>query len=275
MEPQSIGDAIAEAKIEGLLEKLKARRLEFQAQLETAPRYRICKHHSDQQEVLLTDESWEKGQLFYSCQRCETEAKSRKRLMRIAAVGIPQDVHHATLENFDTERQGVNPAYQTPLQFLQAADKFSRGEARNLILAGKPGIGKGHLASAIAILAMDKGESVAWIDCAGLFGLYHRAYENDRTEDIVRRFANADLTVLDEICLRSLPADGEEILFAILDKRQKAGRQTILLGNLPAGPTRDWLGGRIYDRLKSGGCLFRYGEWESMRGTDRDGAGEF
>lgn len=82
----------------------------------------------------------------------------------------------------------------------------------------------------------------------------------------------ADLLILDELCLRDLPADGEEILFTLFDSRQKTARRTLCLGNKPAQETRLWLGDRISDRLRSGGVTFCYGAWQSMRGGAGDGA---
>src|SRR5690606_255974 len=122
---------------------------------------------------------------------------------------------------------------------------------------------KGHLAAAIAMQRMRDGESVAWVECSRLFGEWHTAYSHNSTDFVRDRYAKPDLLVLDEICLRDLPQDGEEILFAILDRRQKSALPTLLLGNQPAEGAKEWLGGRIVDRLRSGKVAFCYGEWES------------
>jgi DNA replication protein DnaC len=216
---------------------------------------------------------------LYTCPDCEQDAKvaakAKRRVEKLIYAGVPSDALHATLENFDTSRPNVKPDHHTPSKFLAAAVAFHEQRVRNLILCGSPGIGKGHLAAALAILAYDAGKSIAWIDCFSLFRAVHEAYgsEDSSPDDITRQLGGTYLLVLDELCLRELPADGEEIIFTILDARHKAGKQTILLGNKTAAEVRSWLGSRISDRLRSGGVVFCYGEWDSMRGTDADGAG--
>jgi len=254
--------------------RLEANAIAFEAKFNAAPKSKECERHPGCQAVLLECASWNAGEPVYGCAECNGEVQARRRAVRLSKVGIPGDVHHATLDNFQTNRPGVVAGTHTPEQFLDAARRFHSGEVRNLILSGTPGVGKGHLAAALAIAALDEGRSAAWITCVDLFSEYHRAYRDYSTREVVNRYGCAAITVLDEICLRELPADGHEILFAILDKRHKARRQTILLGNLPANSTKAWLGDRITDRLRSGGCILRYGEWESMRGTSLDGSGE-
>lgn len=263
-----------ETSIARLLSTIREKSDVFEAQLEAAPKTQPCDRHPDQSAVLLFDASWKAGELVYGCGECAGDIQTRRRTRRIERAGIPCDVRHATLENFDTQRPNVNIEWKSPSQFLEAAFKFKRGETRNVLFCGIPGIGKGHLAGALAIEAIDAGEDVAWIDCAGLFSAYHQAYTTNETAEVIAKYSYAYLLVLDEICLRALPADGEEILFAIIDRRHKSNRRTIMLGNKPAKEVKEWIGGRIYDRLKSGGCLFRYGEWDSMRGKSKDGSGD-
>ncbi|MDB6117404.1 MAG: putative replication protein DnaC [Verrucomicrobiaceae bacterium] len=264
--------------IEIALDRLLARIAEqsgaFESHLNSLPSSQPCPRHPDQTAVLLIDPSWRQKRPVYGCPMCADEVRAKRRARRLHDAGLPADVRHATIENFQTDRPGIETAHHTPSQFIEAARRFQAGDARNLILSGKPGIGKGHLAGALAIAALDAGRTVAWTDCASLFQAYHDAYRDNTTAAVVNRHAQAALLVLDELGLRDLPADGEEILFAILDRRHKDLLPTILLGNQPAEITKKWLGGRITDRLRSGGCILRYGEWESMRGKDGDGAGD-
>lgn len=215
----------------------------------------------------------------YTCEHCAEQKAAQELGARIERAGIPSDVRNATLDNFLTDRPEVRqghlfPTHKTPAQFITAAREFLIKGKRNLILAGTPGIGKGHIAAAIAIHFLKLGWRVAWVECAKIFRDYHRAYGNDTNEAITDRLGGIALLVIDEVCLRDLPADGEEILFAILDRRHKDGKPTVFLGNKPADEIRAWLGGRITDRLRSGGVLFCYGEWQSMRGQEADGSSD-
>lgn len=266
--------ASAMVALDGLLDAIRAKSEAFMAMLDAQPQTRTCHIESHGFASLNHAASLEAAKPVYSCPMCEHEAMIARQMRRIEAAGIPADVRHATLANFVLERPGVKSGegLVPPAKFREKAEIFAAEGVRNLVLAGTPGIGKGHLAAALAILAITKGQSVRWIECARLFSEYHRAYKQDRTDGVLDAYTRPALLVLDEIGLRDLPADGEEILFAILDARHKSGRQTILLGNKTAKESREWLGSRITDRLRSGGISFCYGEWESMRGKDQDGA---
>ncbi len=250
----------------------QARRTSFDDYLDTLPQEQPCPRHPDVLASLDRNRSLCANPV-YACESCAAEARAEQRLRNLSAAGIPRDVHHATLANFRTDREHINVLYQTPAQFLEACQSFAAGEFRHLILGGTPGIGKGHLAAALAIPSMDAGRSVVWCTCGDLFFDYHASYATGTTLSLLREFQTPDLLVLDEIALRDLPADGEEILFSIMEARHQEKLSTILLGNKPADESRAWLGGRITDRLRSGGLTFRYGQWDSMRGTEWDGAG--
>jgi len=269
--------ASAFAALDTLLASLRDRSEAFEQLLDSEPQTRPC-HVSEHGLTSLNREaSLQAGKPTYTCPACEQAAYLARASKRIETAGIPADVRHATLDNFVTERPEVmtGQGLFQPSTFVEKARIFAAGGLRNIIFSGSPGIGKGHLAAALAVLAIFKGQSVKWAECARLFGEYHRAYSKDATEPVIENHTRPALLILDEICLRDLPADGEEILFAIIDRRQKAGRRTILLGNKPAKLTREWLGDRVSDRLKSGGLAFCYGQWQSMRGTTDDGAHEF
>lgn len=249
----------------------------FDELLASAPQFARCAVCGDSA-FLDADLSREAGQPAYDCQKCKDRKEQQRLGARLERAGIPCDVQGASLENFSTDRPGVKSGpefrtHKTPEQFRAAAREFLKKGQRNLILAGSAGIGKGHLAAAIAShFIRTMNWRVRWVECAKLFRDYHRAYESGTNEQITDTLGTVQLLVLDEICLRALPADGEEILFAITDRRHKRALPTIMLGNKPAEDVRAWLGERITDRLRSGGVIFCYGEWESMRGKLSDGA---
>lgn len=249
----------------------------FSAHLDSLPQTAPCPRHSATSARLNREASFDANAPVYDCAECAEDRRKKRLVKRIIAAGIPADVRQASLANYDRDRPNVKTGegYKTPEQFHAIATAFLAGAGRNVAFCGTPGIGKGHLGAALAIEMLKAGKSVAWVECARLFVEYHKAYSTNSTDDIISAYADAELLVLDELCLRDLPADGEEILFAILDRRHKAGRRTVLLGNKPAKAVAEWLGGRISDRLRSGGISFCFGEWDSMRGKDGDGAGEF
>ena len=260
-------------KTNQMLERIFSRSNIFENQLGEAPAVISCPNcdHPANKDI---EESWRQKRVVHICNNCAENTRQQKIGAAIERAGIPTDVREATIENFAVNRPGVvtGTGFQTPEQFRSAAIRFKEKGKRNLILGGTVGIGKGHLAAALAIHFISQGWKVAWIECSRLFRDYHAAYKTNSNEEMADRLGTVGLLVLDEICLRDMPADGEEILFSILDRRHKDSKPTILLSNKPAIEVKKWLGDRITDRLRSGGVIFAYGEWQSMRGTTADGA---
>lgn len=263
----------AESKLERLLAAAVARSEAFRAELSAQPETRECRVHAGQMALLVEEASFSEGRAVYRCPLCIRDVAELRKERRIIQAGIPADVRHATLENFDVRREEVklDRGFSAPAKFAESAQALHARQIRNLLLCGSPGIGKGHLAAAVALARLQEGVSVAWVYCQQLFQDWHVAYSGGDLERIKARLAGAGLLVLDEIAMRELPADGEEILFSILDGRHKAGLQTCLLSNATIARVKQWLGDRITDRLRSGKIAACYGEWRSMRGETSDG----
>lgn len=263
-----------------LLASFEAREVESAKRLASFPQTQLCPNCNAAAEIdpgsIWDADTGAPRSPRYICQPCKQKRDQAHSLaqnqLALKRAEIPASVWHATLENFRTDRPNINTAknYSTPEQFLEAAHCLRRGEIRNLFLAGEVGIGKGHLAAALANAAIARGRSVCWRECARLFADYHRAYATDTTQQVLAPLIRAHLLILDEVCLRDLPADGEEILFAVFNRRNEERRPSIILGNQHADETRKWFGERIADRLREGGHKFCYGAWQSMRGQSTD-----
>lgn len=279
-EAERLKAAATDDSLNRLLATIQASTAAFEAELAALPPSVECKRHPGSNAVLNHEASLEAGRAVYRCPTCAGDQAAIARERRLINAGIPSDVRHATLDNFMEVRPGVKQEDGTfkkqgnPAEFVRIGQALIDQTARNAILAGTPGIGKGHIAAAVAIARIDAGWPVAWVECSTLFRAVHRSYGESGPDAIFHRYISANLLVLDEIALRLLPADGEEILFTILDGRHKAGTQTILLSNETLPVVREWLGERIRDRLNSGKVLRHYGEWASMRGEEADAAAD-
>lgn len=245
----------------------------FAFQIQAAARQRNCPT-CDHLSTLNEDESLTAGKLVYRCESCAAVQAETAKRDHWRKSGIPVDVHHATFDNFDTT--GI-PALASDSQtkFLRAAKEFDTGTVRNLIMAGTPGIGKGHLAAAIAKTRIERfyRYAVQWWVMHKLFEASHRAYEDGNRQMMIDRLVDVPLLILDEIALAPPPADGERFLYDIINGRQQNRRQTIFLSNKAAEQIRNWLGPATTDRLRSGGVRFLWGDWPSARGSKIEGGG--
>jgi DNA replication protein DnaC len=257
--------------LDRLMLAIEQRRQNAQRRIDSTPRVLPCPscgHNAHLDETSLWDDMGREQSPVYVCPVCTARRHREQRQRRLERDGIPPDVRHASLANFDVDRPRVDARYHSPLAMMHQCQELAKGRIRNLILSGTVGIGKGHLAAALCIERIDSGRTVAWREISQLYRQYHRAYATSDTERVVAPLKSASLLVLDEVALRQQPADGEEILFAVLDARHKARLQTVLLSNLPLPEIRSWLGERVSDRLMSGGVGYAFGVWESMRGRE-------
>lgn len=266
-----------------ITERIRARAIEqsaaWQAYLAKAPRETTCPRHGHICR-LDVDQSNLYGELRYDCEAClELERRAKDDQLR-DGIGMPHDVWHATLQNFDTERQPNHESSCRPIAMQTAIRSIITGAIRNLILAGPPGIGKGHLAAAALNHRIADGwlagvGQARWISAHRLFQAIHESYSRRGPEPLIAYYAQKPWLVLDECGMSDLPKDGQRVLYDIIDRRQKmVDRRLIILTNVTAPALKTWLSAPVVDRLRSGGLKFLWGSWPSARGTDMDKAGQ-
>ena len=133
-----------------------------------------------------------------------------------------------TLEDFDWS---FNTSLKRQQIYQLGTCAFVR-ERRDLLFLGAPGLGKSHLAQAIGLQAIKAGFSVIY---RSIFELVRDLQaerspaELDRTLD---RHLKADLLIIDDMGLKSLPAKAGEILLELILRRYET-RSTLMTSNRP------------------------------------------
>jgi DNA replication protein DnaC len=100
----------------------------------------------------------------YLCElaKHEEELRTQRRTARLLrASGLPQD---KTFRHFPLSKW--TPALLLQIERLKGGDFLS--SATNVILAGKPGVGKSHIAAALGYELIVQGHAVLWIPTANL-----------------------------------------------------------------------------------------------------------
>ena len=111
----------------------------------------------------------------------------------------------------------------------KALDAVGSGE--NLVLAGKWGTGKTHLAVAIAMIVMNKGQQAIFRLVSTMIDELREANFNGDYYGLMRRFSEVSCLVLDDLGKERDTEAGREYLYQIIDYRYVHKLQTILTTN--------------------------------------------
>lgn len=131
------------------------------------------------------------------------------------------------LEVFDFE---VVPELDKRLiRDLAAGDYLS--DRRNVILMGKSGAGKTHLATALGIEACRQSKRVRFITGYALANELIEARTERDLNRLLGRYARLDLLILDELGYVPFSKEGAELLFQVLAERHERG-SVIITTNL-------------------------------------------
>jgi DNA replication protein DnaC len=177
----------------------------------------------------------------------ELERRSQQRLSRrLAHSGCN---HLKTLAQFDfAAAPGVN---RTLMQDLATCAFIARHE--NLLLCGPTGVGKSHLANAVAIEALKRDLLVISRPTHRLLNDLHAARANGTYNRMFTRLVHCDLLVLDDFGLQTLPAQAIQDLYEIITERYERGSLIVTsnraLEEWPEVFQNDLLASAALDRL--------------------------
>jgi DNA replication protein DnaC len=160
-----------------------------------------------------------------------------------------------TLENFDF---AFNPSIDRAAILDLCTCRFL-DEKVSILIAGRAGTGKSHVAQAIGHCAVRRGYDVLFTTQTKLLGQLQAARATQTYERRLAALAKVDLLILDDFGLKPLRTPQDEDLHELIAERYER-RPTILTSNLDfkewgdAFPNR-LLGAATLDRLRHGAYL--------------------
>jgi DNA replication protein DnaC len=162
-------------------------------------------------------EQWSHLEFLTRLLQDEVERRNQKQLaMRVRRGGL---LAGKTLTSFDF---GFNPAINRQLVHELATCAFVR-QHRNVLLCGQTGVGKTHLAQALAHEAARQGFDVL-VTGAHQMLLHINAGRADASyERRLAGYVKPALLVLDDFGLKPLPPAGSADLYDVIDQRYEAG----------------------------------------------------
>lgn len=197
--------------------------------------------------------------------RAEIVAKEREEA--IGAACIPLRFRGLSFATYNAE----TPEQRATLARVRDyAENFAERckQGRGLVLAGKPGTGKTHLAASLALSLVDSGAWVQYVTCMGLIRMVRETWGKDaeRTERQVVKLLGQqiDLLLIDEVGVQYGTESEQHILFEILDKRYAEMRSTVLITNQDKASFSALIGERVADRLRQTHDWLAF-DWPSYR----------
>jgi DNA replication protein DnaC len=155
----------------------------------------------------------------------ETQGRMDRRVDRLRrASKLPPA---KTLITLDRER--------VPKGVMRRIDELARGDflsrAENVLLFGKPGVGKSHLASALGHALVERGHSVLFTSTYQVVQLLLAARRDLVLPRALRQLDTFDLVILDDIGYVQQSADEAEVLFTLMAERYER-RSLLITSNL-------------------------------------------
>lgn len=116
--------------------------------------------------------------------------------------------------------------YQPELNKIQILDimacRFIQ-ENKNIVLMGKPGVGKTHIANAIGLEAIKKGYKVFFLHVNDLIEKLNIAKADGTRSQLMNTLMNAELVIIDELGFKKIPSDAIDDFFEVIRKRYERG----------------------------------------------------
>ncbi len=189
--------------------------------------------------------------------------RRRSRLLdrRFTLSGLPE---RKDLKDFDWAYNPKIPRRDilelATLKFIDARE--------DALLIGAPGVGKSHIAKALAQLAVQRGYKVFYREAHVLIDDIHHARELGELRKYRALLKAADLMVIDDLFLRKLPPNaGDELADVIMSRYEK--QSTLITSNRSIDDWGKLLGdvvvvAPLLDRLMHHGHLLKF-EGKSWR----------
>lgn len=163
-------------------------------------------------------------------------------------LGIPRRHFSSSFENYELEYTVQKFSCDLLIDFVS---NFNKKKCGNLIMLGREGTGKTHLACAILKLLWQKGMRVRYINSFDLCSLFVENWKNtnfyERNE--IDNFASYDLLVIDEYGLYDQNERHKNYVDRVLLKRYEEKKPTIIISNLIKEQFISNVGFRLWSRL--------------------------
>lgn len=186
---------------------------------------------------------------------------SRKHL---AGAKLPTRYNHSGFKNYLAHNEGQREAKNQCVGF---ARDFKNNLKRNLVMLGRTGTGKTHLACAVVRNVLNDSKYARYVTSEDMVNEIAQAWSNpsDTEQQAVHRFSEYDLLVLDEYGLHDRHENRLQLAHKVLYARYDLGKPTMLISNMGLDELKLDLGDRLWSRLQHDGLTLVECNWADQR----------
>lgn len=212
--------------------------------------------------------------LRIQAERRKKEDESIRWAAKLKESGMPERFASQSLSTYFVDKQNANQVriYEFCCDYAANFSEIKK-TGRSFLMLGKVGTGKTHLSVGIALQIMRNGHSAVFTSASKMLRAIKDTYRKDSDyseSDVIKKYTSCGLLIVDEVGVQRGSEYEKDMLFDVINERYESIKPTIILSNLAIDEVKQFLGERVFDRLReNGGKAFLF-DWQSMRGQKND-----
>ncbi|TVT77644.1 ATP-binding protein [Acinetobacter colistiniresistens] len=237
---------------------------------------RFCEIHKERM-ILVAGRDFCKTCAINAVQKAQAEhmvaVNASVREKHFAGALLPDRHAESGFKNYDVTHEGQRDAKAACHAYAKDFNNPEIKQKRNLIMYGRTGTGKTHLACAIARNVLDKRSYARYVTSEDMANEIASAWKktDDSEASAVFRFTDYDLLIIDEYGLHDQHESRLQLVHKVLYSRYDAKKPTVLISNMSLESTdkaqglKENLGDRLWSRFQHDGLTVVECNWADNR----------